>query len=64
MVDTDRLIAIDDVLALTQIGRTHLYRLIGSGLFPKPRKLGRSSRWSARAINAWIAQKHQDEVEA
>ncbi|MDX7660895.1 AlpA family transcriptional regulator [Enterobacter asburiae] len=31
-----------------------IYRLIKDGIFPKPIKLGRSSRWLQSEVEAWL----------
>ncbi|OKP23807.1 helix-turn-helix transcriptional regulator [Serratia fonticola] len=33
------------------------YKLISEGLFPKPIKLGRSSRWLHSEVQAWIRER-------
>lgn len=33
------------------------YKLIQDGLFPKPIKLGRSSRWLKSEVEAWMQQR-------
>ena len=33
------------------------YRLISEGKFPKPIKLGRSSRWLKSEVEAWLAER-------
>lgn len=51
----DRLIQLPEVRHLTGIGKTSIYKLIGSGQFPRPAKIGSgSSRWSENAILEWI----------
>lgn len=39
------------------ICRSQLYLLIQRGEFPEPIKLGRSSRWLASEVHAWVHQK-------
>lgn len=51
----DRLIPFEEVAHQTGIGRTQLYEMIARGEFPRPYKRGRSSRWSERAVQDWIA---------
>ncbi len=42
----------------TGLSRTHIYRLISKGKFPKPVKLTeRVSVWSEAVIDAWLAEK-------
>lgn len=44
-----------DVIRITSLSRPTLYRRIAAGRFPAPVKLGgRTSGWSARALQAWI----------
>ncbi len=38
------------------MGRSRIYALIGEGNFPAPVKIGASSRWIDREIDAYIAQ--------
>ena len=38
------------------MGRSRIYALIGEGNFPPPVKIGASSRWIDREIDAYIAQ--------
>ncbi|HGN8756042.1 AlpA family transcriptional regulator [Enterobacter asburiae] len=33
------------------------YKLMGDGLFPKPIKLGRSSRWRRSEVETWMQQR-------
>ncbi|ELY3194671.1 AlpA family phage regulatory protein, partial [Salmonella enterica] len=33
------------------------YKLIGDGLFPKPIKLGRSSRWRKSEVEVWLQER-------
>jgi predicted DNA-binding transcriptional regulator AlpA len=47
----DRLLRIDDVLALTSIGKSSWWAGVKSGKFPKPIKLGeRTTRWRLNDI--------------
>ena len=52
---TDRLIRVSDVVALTGIPKTSLYRLMSRGQFPKPQKLGRASYWKLSEINRFLS---------
>ncbi|MBO1591916.1 helix-turn-helix transcriptional regulator, partial [Yersinia pseudotuberculosis] len=36
------------------------YKLIKDGLFPKPIKLGRSSRWLKSEVEVWLLNKIKD----
>lgn len=37
-------------------GRSRIYQLISAGEFPKPIKVGKSSRWRKAEIDQWIAR--------
>ena len=37
-------------------GRSRIYQLINAGEFPKPIKVGKSSRWRKAEIDHWIAR--------
>lgn len=53
-----RALRMRQVLETTGISRTHLYRLIQAGKFPKPIKLSeRVSAWDEAAVDAWLAEK-------
>lgn len=49
---------IDMTFITTYTGMTDkwFYKLIGDGLFPKPIKLGRSSRWFKSEVESWMRQ--------
>ncbi len=45
----------DEVLKRIQVSRPTLYRLLSSGLFPRPFKIGfRKNGWLKGDIDAWI----------
>lgn len=50
---------IDMAFITTYTGMTDkwFYKLISDGLFPKPIKLGRSSRWLKSEVEAWMQQR-------
>jgi predicted DNA-binding transcriptional regulator AlpA len=49
-----KLLTGDDVRALTELANTSLYERIRDGSFPKPLKIGRSSRWLLSEVEAWV----------
>ncbi len=52
-----RLIRCPEVLARLGVSKTHLYRLIGSGEFPRPIPLGRQVvAWLDSDVESWIEQ--------
>ncbi|EPC9790249.1 MULTISPECIES: helix-turn-helix transcriptional regulator [Enterobacteriaceae] len=66
-VSTDTLLSAQDPLIdmtfiTTYTGMTDkwFYKLIGDGLFPKPIKLGRSSRWFKSEVESWMRQRITD----
>ena len=54
----DRILRIDEVLALTGLSRSTLYRLGASGDFPKAVELcgpgGRAKGWRLSEVEEWI----------
>jgi len=50
-----KLISIKDVCGLTTLSRAGVYKLVGSGKFPAPIKVGGNrSGWLATEIDAWL----------
>lgn len=46
----------DEGLAeLLQVSRRQIWKLLARGVLPEPTRLGRSVRWRASDIEAWIA---------
>lgn len=49
---------IDSVIERTGVSKTHLYRMINSGKFPRPVKLSeRVSAWDADLVDSWLKSK-------
>jgi predicted DNA-binding transcriptional regulator AlpA len=42
--------------AYVAMGRSRIYALINEGKFPRPLKIGRSSRWLKSEIDTWISE--------
>lgn len=42
------------ITRLTQLTDKYFYKLIQNGLFPKPTKFGRSSRWLKSEVETWL----------
>lgn len=54
----DKLLTLPEVRAVVSLSSATLYRMIERGDFPPPLKIGRSSRWLASEIHAFVeAQK-------
>lgn len=52
---TDRLIRLSEVIQITSLSRTRIYRLIAAGTFPKQhRLLHKVAAWKESEIAAWI----------
>lgn len=47
---------IAQVAQLLQVGEQTVRNMVDRGEFPKPFKAGRSTRWLASAVQAWIAK--------
>ncbi|EPA0295266.1 AlpA family transcriptional regulator [Enterobacter hormaechei] len=53
----DQLVDMRFITKLTGLTDKWFYKLIKDGLFPKPIKLGRSSRWLQSEVEAWLQQR-------
>jgi predicted DNA-binding transcriptional regulator AlpA len=51
---SDQLVDMKFITAFTGLTDKWFYKLIQDGLFPKPLKLGRSSRWLKSEIEQWL----------
>lgn len=64
---TDKFVDMAFITQLTGLTDKWFYKLIKDGAFPKPIKLGRSSRWLQSEVEAWlqqrIAQSRQQSIE-
>lgn len=56
----DQFVDMKFITQLTGLTDKWFYRLIQDGLFPKPIKLGRSSRWLRSEVEAWLQQRIAD----
>ncbi|OKB66119.1 Rha family transcriptional regulator [Serratia marcescens] len=56
----DKLVDMAFITGFTQLTDKWFYKLIQLGEFPKPIKLGRSSRWLKSEVEAWIQQRITD----
>lgn len=50
----DQFIDMKFITSLTGLSDKWFYKLIQDGLFPRPIKLGRASRWLKSDLNAWL----------
>ncbi|MEI7074727.1 AlpA family transcriptional regulator [Pectobacterium versatile] len=56
----DQLVDMVFITKFTQLTDKWFYKLIQEGAFPKPIKLGRSSRWLKSEVEAWVQQRIAD----
>lgn len=54
---TDKFVDMVFITQLTGLTDKWFYKLISLGEFPKPIKLGRSSRWLESEVEAWLQQR-------
>lgn len=53
----DQFVDMKFITRLTGLTDKWFYKLIQDGVFPKPIKLGRSSRWLQSEVEAWLLQR-------
>ncbi|MGI8465885.1 helix-turn-helix transcriptional regulator [Pectobacterium punjabense] len=53
----DQFVDMAFITKLTGLTDKWFYKLIKNGLFPKPIKLGRSSRWLQSEVDIWLQQR-------
>jgi len=53
---SDQLVDMKFITTFTGLTDKWFYKLIQDGLFPKPLKLGRSSRWFKSEVEQWLKQ--------
>lgn len=56
----DQLVDMAFITFYTHCSDKWFYKLISEGRFPKPIKLGRSSRWLKSEVEAWMQQRITD----
>lgn len=52
----DKMVDMKFITEFTGLTDKWFYKLISEGEFPKPIKLGRSSRWLQSEVTAWLQQ--------
>jgi prophage regulatory protein len=59
-ITTRRALRLNSVIERTGVSKTHLYRLIQAGKFPRPVKLSeRVSVWDAAVVDQWLSSKFE-----
>ena len=56
----DQLVDMQFITRFTGLTDKWFYKLIKDGLFPKPIKLGRSSRWKQSEVENWLQERIDD----
>lgn len=56
----DQLVDMQFITRFTGLTDKWFYKLIKDGLFPKPIKLGRSSRWKQSEVEYWLQERIDD----
>ncbi len=54
---SDKLVDMAFITEFTGLSDKWFYKLIQEGQFPKPIKLGRSSRWLKSEIESWVLER-------
>lgn len=54
---SDKMIDMAFITEFTGLSDKWFYKLIQDGLFPKPIKMGRSSRWLKSEVEEWVSQR-------
>lgn len=57
LLTEDQLIDMAFITSLLQMTDKWIYKLIKDGVFPKPIKLGRSSRWLKSEVEKWLQER-------
>lgn len=60
----DQLLTIKEVVALTRVSKSTIYRRMREGRFPKPVRIPpRTTRWRESAIRAWLHGLNDSDVD-
>lgn len=54
---SDKMVDMAFITEFTELSDKWFYKLIQDGLFPKPIKLGRSSRWLKSEVEDWVQKR-------
>ena len=59
----EKLVRVKDVLQITGMSRSTIWRLVNSGDFPQPFRLGpRMNAWHEREIHDWIKSRRENQA--
>ncbi|MFZ5273727.1 helix-turn-helix transcriptional regulator [Enterobacter asburiae] len=54
---SDKMVDMAFITEFTGLSDKWFYKLIQDGVFPKPIKMGRSSRWLKSEVESWVRQR-------
>lgn len=57
---SDKLVDMVFITTLTGLTDKWFYKLIKDGMFPRPIKLGRSSRWRESEVRQWLTERIEE----
>ncbi|WPO95854.1 AlpA family transcriptional regulator [Enterobacter bugandensis] len=57
---SDKLVNMVFITTLTGLTDKWFYKLIKDGMFPRPIKLGRSSRWRESEVRQWLTERIEE----
>ncbi|MFZ5177018.1 helix-turn-helix transcriptional regulator [Enterobacter kobei] len=60
---SDKMVDMAFITEFTGLSDKWFYKLIQDGLFPKPIKMGRSSRWLKSEVEVWVEKRILDSRE-
>jgi len=52
----EKLLTLKDVISIVGFQQSTIYKFMQTRNFPKPIKIGRSSRWKLSDVNNWLTQ--------
>ncbi|MFL4558910.1 MULTISPECIES: AlpA family phage regulatory protein [Yersiniaceae] len=56
-IHNDQMVDMAFIISFTKVTDKWIYKLIQEGKFPKPIKLGRSSRWFESEVIMWLNER-------
>lgn len=57
---SERYIDLNTVCGLTTLGKTSVYKLIGTGQFPALVKMGGATRWLRTGVDKWLEDRENE----
>lgn len=53
-MEQSKVLRLKDVMVLTRVSKSQIYRLMAAGEFPHPKKHGRVSFWVREEVDKWV----------